>query len=154
MGSVAKDIGYSMVVLLCTALIYYLVVPRAAMVLRPLVSMMPKSKWNNWSCSPVVSTPGTEQSLLARIKGGNVSCMATEEDDKNCIVFNSKAECEETQYKNQPTSKELQCGLDHLKKHGFTGYDSEAHWCNYVLNDQKDELNANSNNPPEQELVV
>lgn len=142
MGTLS-DIGLSLAIVVAAVLVYLYLLP----------NLRRKSSWYDWKCAPISKRPNEPRWLLGRVRNGEVGCLS--DDGVNCVVYESKDKCmSDTERKQRPNAKELQCGLDHVKKHGVSGYAQDVSWCNYILDEFNREENASTNNPHENELVT
>lgn len=79
-----------------------------------------------WTCKGNANTP-----FRVNRKNGNTECMSV--NAKDCLVANPRS-CKDLKISPPRRLKPLECGKDHMKIWGMTGYEGAGHWCNTFRN--------------------
>jgi len=73
-----------------------------------------------WTCIPGINTP-------IRKYRGEIQCMS--ENGRDCLWKKNHTDCSALLNSVPSLLNPLNCGVDHKKKWGSTGYDNPNHWC-------------------------
>lgn len=89
------------------------------------INLYVKKKSGVWTCRGSVNSP------MRMSSSGNPECMS--HNAKDCIVTHPRA-CNLLLKNPPPKMRPLECGENHMRHYGITGYEHGTHWCSTTRN--------------------